>query len=433
MFLPVTRAPLTHLLLATIVLSSLVAHIHGHICFFDPPQRGHFSVGVPGDGPCYRRTDYCGGVPLGNVTATYNAGGTIELFMQQNLNHFYVPKPGFLDVALSYDTVPTNASWVTLDRWDDLAGNDMVRQNNFTRSLLLPLNKTCTHCILRARYVSYNPDEVDPANNTDAIFYQCADIAIAPAPPQEEETKTDDEAEAVPDPVDALKHTTTTTSSNRKDDTHNCCTPTQWSATSLLQLKNPDGKGLVRYVNQTTHYSANSFVRIDRVPLPHLTADGEADAYTNWAEEHLITIANYSNLVEYVAYEASERCENYGQDAFYEWCFGSDRNMNYVSTQVIAGQTYNQYNSIDNIWSFQAVVNADGTCMPSIIGGELSVETFFADTVTTQVDPVVFVPPSYCNTTNGQRRERRARSPTALSSILGAGATSTAQMLSTQT
>jgi hypothetical protein len=48
--------------------------------------------------------------------------------------------------------------------------------------------KATTHAILRARYTSNNPLEVDPANNTAAIFYNCADITIAesttmPLPP----------------------------------------------------------------------------------------------------------------------------------------------------------------------------------------------------------------------------------------------------------
>ena len=33
------------------------------------------------------------------------------------------------------------------------------------------------------RYVSNNVGEVDPANNTEAIFYNCADIKIVGEPP----------------------------------------------------------------------------------------------------------------------------------------------------------------------------------------------------------------------------------------------------------
>lgn len=50
-------------------------------------------------------------------------------------------------------------------------------------------DKATDHAIIRYRYVSNNPFEIYPAENTDAIFYNCADIKIlansnpAPAAP----------------------------------------------------------------------------------------------------------------------------------------------------------------------------------------------------------------------------------------------------------
>ena len=57
----------------------------------------------------------------------------------------------------------------------------MVQQNNFTVFVRLPETPSA-HSVLRVRYVSHAPTEVDPENNTDAIFYNCADVTlVAPA------------------------------------------------------------------------------------------------------------------------------------------------------------------------------------------------------------------------------------------------------------
>jgi hypothetical protein len=56
----------------------------------------------------------------------------------------------------------------------------MVAQTVLSARVRIPLAASASS-ILRVRYVSYNPLEVDPATNTDAIFYNCADIAIVAA------------------------------------------------------------------------------------------------------------------------------------------------------------------------------------------------------------------------------------------------------------
>ena len=58
----------------------------------------------------------------------------------------------------------------------------MVQQNNFTVQVQMP-ESASPHSVIRVRYVSHAPTEVDPANNTEAIFYNCADIEILPRPP----------------------------------------------------------------------------------------------------------------------------------------------------------------------------------------------------------------------------------------------------------
>jgi hypothetical protein len=159
-----------------------VPGVQSHICSYYPAQRGDVlpvDMG-PGEDLCYRRTPYCGGVALPAAAPAQNvfvAGAPATLLFQQNLNHFWEKFPGSLDVSVSYDLNPTDSSWQVLLTLDDFAGNDMVTQTNFTPTVLIPATPSA-HAIMRFRYVSHNLGEVDPANNTDSIFYNCADVRI---------------------------------------------------------------------------------------------------------------------------------------------------------------------------------------------------------------------------------------------------------------
>lgn len=59
----------------------------------------------------------------------------------------------------------------------------MVTVTNFTLPIKVPSSVT-DHAVLRVRYISNNPLEIDPANNTAAVFYNCADIKITDADDQ---------------------------------------------------------------------------------------------------------------------------------------------------------------------------------------------------------------------------------------------------------
>ncbi len=176
---------------AAVAAAGLAAVVEGHICLFAPTQRGPAlpSRISPGEDQCYRRTPYCGGVPLpaqapaGN---TFVAGQVAQIAFQQNLNHFWEASPGTLDIAVSYNLNPVGDDdaadgWQTLFSSPDFAANDMVTQTNFSVGVQMPA-KAADHVLLRVRYVSHNAGEVDPANNTDSIFYNCADVRLVAAP-----------------------------------------------------------------------------------------------------------------------------------------------------------------------------------------------------------------------------------------------------------
>lgn len=97
----------------------------------------------------------------------------------------YAPKVGSIDVSISVD----GQDFETLASFDDFRAHDMVTVTNFTLPIKVPATAT-DHAVVRVRYISNNPLEVDPANNTAAIFYNCADIRI---------TNADDQVSPTPD------------------------------------------------------------------------------------------------------------------------------------------------------------------------------------------------------------------------------------------
>jgi hypothetical protein len=53
---------------------------NAHICTIFPKQRGAFSIDDTAEDSCYRRTDYCGGVPIADPSAenTFVAGTSAQ-------------------------------------------------------------------------------------------------------------------------------------------------------------------------------------------------------------------------------------------------------------------------------------------------------------------------------------------------------------------
>ncbi len=79
-----------------------------------------------------------------------------------------------MDVSISVN----GQGFEVLASFDDFRAHDMVTVTNFTLPIKVPAIAT-EHAVLRVRYISNNPLEVDPANNSAAVFYNCADIKIS--------------------------------------------------------------------------------------------------------------------------------------------------------------------------------------------------------------------------------------------------------------
>ncbi|KAK5576901.1 hypothetical protein RB653_001838 [Dictyostelium firmibasis] len=159
-------------IVVVILILQLNSFALAHLCLFNPPQREPF-WGVPispGDNACYKTNSNCGNTTAGAPVQSYKAGSTIEVFFQQNYNHWYQPNPGFLDVSISYNGDDGEYTQL-VPTIDDFNAWDMVTQTNYSLSVPLP-TQTCKSCVLRVRYISNNAGEPEPD------FYQCSDIAI---------------------------------------------------------------------------------------------------------------------------------------------------------------------------------------------------------------------------------------------------------------
>jgi len=166
-----------------LLLAMTWALVTAHLCVMYPPQRGRIDIAWPGSAPCYRPYAECGRqVDPPSPDTTVQGGATLTVRLQQNFNHWYPQNPGWLDAALAVKVPITNTTkWLPFgNRVPDFNANNMVTQTNFTITDVVP-NMDCSHCVLRVRYVSNNPEEVLP-NNPDAIFFQCADIRIKSNP-----------------------------------------------------------------------------------------------------------------------------------------------------------------------------------------------------------------------------------------------------------
>lgn len=104
------------------------------------------------------------------VYPKYNYEGYFLVEFQQNLNHYEVGFPGYIDVSYSRNLNPTNESeFINLYTLSDPNYLLQSKQTNISLYVSVP-NIDCAHCILRTRYVPHKPGE--------ATFYQCADVAF---------------------------------------------------------------------------------------------------------------------------------------------------------------------------------------------------------------------------------------------------------------
>jgi len=280
-----------------VVLLGILATTLAHVCILHPRQRGKLSIDMPGDGSCYRRTDYCGGVAVEKPSHQYLAGSYAHVLFQQNLNHWTSAKQGVMELAMSKDASPSQPEdWRLLATVPDWPGYEMVRQTNFSVGVMIP-TEACAHCVLRLRYISYNKMEIDPANNTDAVFYNCADVEILASP-----MVLQSPPPAEPTQILAEKSDTT------------CTTPPVW--TMVCAEATPLG-----FITHRIWWdSVKKFTRWDQI----------GNLWSATTQDTIVAINNYSAPLEYVNFVTSlKKCYIYGNDYFYPWSYGASNGQSY--------------------------------------------------------------------------------------------------------
>ena len=260
----------------------LVGAAVAHMCVMEPRQRGTMDISSWANPSCFRRVPCDGDAPAGPVT-TVPAGPGFAVRLQQNANHFSLLAVGFIDVAISAQPSRDPDAWTTLATVQDYPAHDQVTQTNFTIVVSIPDDIGDT-AVMRFRYVSLNQDEIDPANNTQAIFWQCADIKISSSSALETKKKT-------------------TTSKKRAHGSHRlktqgCCAPSTFQMTGIEH----DDSGATK--NHAVYWDASR-------------------SLTRWDKYGIQLYNNYSNLHEYIYDPTTKKCELAGADGFYGWCFGT--------------------------------------------------------------------------------------------------------------
>jgi hypothetical protein len=369
--------PLLIVLLTSILIISN-NRVSAHICFSSPAQRGPTPSLHPGDDRCYNRVPDCGSLPKGAPTGKFVQGYPTSVQLQQNLNHFYKPKPGFFDIAVSYDN---EQSWATLSRIDDFAANNMDTQTFLDfNGIVFPSVGAAT---LRARYVSYNVNEVDPVNNTDAIFYSCSDIEVVAAGSSSSLTQQ-------------LK-----TNNNKVQQQHvhhkqqrklstvpnpfSCKTPPRWTAAGTEFV------GTTAVLSHKILYdSVSGWMKWER---SNTNFGGQYDLTDLWN----LTMSNEGYTPQFlIGLKGKGSCSMFGGDRFFDWQYGPavlQHNVRNDTTKGLIAVFQNPSNGFE----WEALVNpADGTCLPVSIshGGNTFIE-FYATAVST-IPPFNFDIPAVC-------------------------------------
>jgi hypothetical protein len=354
------------MLLATIAFA-LLSVSHSHICFISPQQRGNFSIHGAGSSNCYRRQSECGGIPAGAPTASYAAGSTQNIIVQQNFNHWAQGTPGLVDISVSYNTVnPTDSDFVVLATTDDFPGHEQVLQTNF--SFIVKLPKRAAPAVIRARYVSRNPDEQVP-NNVNSTFYNCADVLITPAHADNVDTPSIlDERKALMHDIHdhnsdlsrrvehlvarALRDVGAAPAPQQARPTApltGCCASDQFALRARRTLRTNNDVSIVDDIIEADQIL--QLTRSTQVPR----GDAAAAFYA---------ISDFQKGVEYFVNMSVQTCALYGPDEWYPFCWG-DKAAPGTQRLLTVNSTASYFVNNDMSWIFAvAFVASTNTCLP---------------------------------------------------------------------
>jgi len=315
-------------------------------------------------------------MPPGSPLTKIQANKPFTVQFQQNLNHFYVQNPGFVDASIAFVSNPQESDFQPFgDPIADYNSMNQITQTNFSITAVVP-NMTTSTAVIRVRYVSNNPLEDDHG----MIFYQCADVIILPAAnePAEPVAPKSNLPRLFPFPGVPVKP------QPGQQNPAGCCTAQQWEAFSYEpQSWRPES------------HTAISYDQINKLMMVEV-AIGQNPNGTTIYDGHFRMYMNFTNGYQWYYNVATGSCDLYGLDYWNDWCFGTPgNNQHFVGTVAIGEQTYNEWTSPEGDFSW---ISSQQNCVPAMFvrspPGYLSVYFNYQNGIR---DPKVFVPPAACH------------------------------------
>jgi len=252
----------------------------------------------------------------------------------------------------------------------DFNNMNMISQENFSIPIVVP-NIACQECVIRARYVSNNPDE----NDRGEIFYQCADVIITNEVTQVEKAPAPAPAKA-PNFLQSLIKSIPRSPTPTTD--LSCCTKPQWELNfyETGSWRQPT-EGFMAYD------AINQYIRVDTYSGDGITIyDGHFQMYNN-----------FSNGIEYYYNVENNTCLLYGLDIWQDWCYGDGQTEEYLETIDIGG-------AVSNLWTDGDFTfgGAQSDCRPVLRARDGALTIYYNVTYGIEF-PDVFTPPEICLST----------------------------------
>lgn len=157
--------------LVIMMLSIMIQPIHSHLCVFNPKQRGALNISDYGDPTCFKFAGPCGNLPPGPVQASYIRGRSYAIDLQQNLNHYSIGHPGFIDVSIGVGENPTPEQFQVLSLITDYYPVRQWTSTNFSIPFTLDAQGSVGRHVIRVRY--------HPNKPTEPVFHQCIDVMVS--------------------------------------------------------------------------------------------------------------------------------------------------------------------------------------------------------------------------------------------------------------
>ncbi|UJR20092.1 hypothetical protein I4U23_023225 [Adineta vaga] len=330
----------------------------GHLCLWQPMQRGNMSLNPPGSHDCYRKIQPCGGFnsSTSRERTTIESGSIYQVLFQQHINHYYPLNPGKLDISFAHGLEPLEEDFQILSSLNDYNPMNHNTQTNFSINVQIP-NEECDQCVLRVRYITNNPDEEDHG----MTFYQCSDIKLIKTSQNSYKSNFN--------PIQSINH---------KNDSHDCCSPSSFQTSFIHVIPDIDylSTGIVYY---------DKLLKQMRFQMNMMGIN-----YNMWM--------NFTSGKQYYHNVNNNSCHLFGLNYWNDWCYGNTFNQTEDFTKSNISCTFDLSNNcnqwINGDFLFESTLNR---CYPSSLFRLSSNEkTIYFDQKDGPFSPEIFQPDPIC-------------------------------------